>query len=113
MNKEEYYLISEQKKLPLRCPILNYCGRRALTMYAFNYRDAGSGNPIKVLKREGAIPEDFEQKEIPIQGEAVSWMVSHDSFLFENACPEVTLFDNENRPVFAKQSACASGSWEQ
>jgi hypothetical protein len=35
MDEKEYYKISEQKRLPLRCPILNYCTRRADTIYIF------------------------------------------------------------------------------
>ncbi|MDM1044334.1 hypothetical protein HX004_10540 [Myroides sp. 1354] len=68
MNEKEYYQVGESKKLPLRCPILNYCSRRAITIY-FNsdYEKYDYGLSIEeALLKDGTLPKDFVSKRIDI-----------------------------------------------
>ena len=84
--------------LPPRCPILQYCGRLATTIYVFTgLEDHLRGcNPIKALQDEGIVPNDFEEKQIEPQGEAFEYSKSKFSTVYLNCCPEVNLFDDRN-----------------
>jgi len=98
MDKQTYFKISNEQDLPLRCPILNYCMRRAFTIYFFSdyYKHDPENNAVKALQKDGVLPKDFSEKQIDIQGE--SPIISKgDSFMFyRNMCPEVNLFDSDN-----------------
>lgn len=109
MNKEEYFKKSEEKKLPNRCPILNYCGRRFNTLDLFS--DISKYTPhlsrVESLQKEGVIPLDYLEKEIQFQGEAPSIIKGDniDYVIFNNMCPEVSLFDRMNSFRFSNDKA--------
>lgn len=113
MNKDEYYEISRKNKAPKRCPILDYCSRRAWTLYFFG----GYGSPdsdedaFARLEREGHAPSDLRQRQIPLRGEPPSFQKSDDYVAFWNMCPEVSLFDADFRFGFAARSPLTSATW--
>lgn len=113
MNKEQYYAKSNDKDLPLRCPILNNCERRALTIYLNS--EYGKLNPrlswIDCLKEYGEVSKDFEVNKISIQGEWPTMIGgSHNHFYCNNVCPEVNLFDNEHS--LFRNVACVEGTFD-
>lgn len=112
MNQNEYYEIGTAKNLPLRCPILNYCGRRACTIYHNSEYAKFDPNLTmeEALLKDGTLPNDFKQKKIDIQGESPSWIRGNSSYLFNGMCPEVNLFDNENS-LYPNQ-ACVSAEYD-
>lgn len=114
MNKEDYFQISERKKLPNRCPILNKCSRRAWTIYLFNrlYETDPYNNFILRLIQEGEIPKDFEETMVRMQGEIPGGSLGRTSGSFNHTCPEVNLFDDMNAFGFFKGTACTSGSFD-
>ncbi|MFN8283351.1 MAG: hypothetical protein U0U67_09065 [Chitinophagales bacterium] len=115
MNKEKYYEISKSENLPKRCPILNYCMRRAYTMYMFSEFNKNSRelNVVKALQNEGYLPSDFEEKKIGLQGEDTFYQNGSDSSSFNNMCPEVSLFDTEHALIYARGLATVSGNWDK
>jgi hypothetical protein len=113
MNKEEYYKISIGKKLPLRCPILNTCQRRALTIYFFSHKENGNVNWEKILDSRGELSDNYQKQKVEIQGETASIIgPGNNFFYFENTCPEVPLFDDSNRPSCVEQTPCIRGEWD-
>lgn len=112
MNQEQYFERSKEANLPLRCPILNYCERRAFTIYLNSEYNKyhSSITPIDSLKKAGDIPEDFEFKKIETQGEPPSIIRGHSHFYTSNMCPEVNLFDN-GHSLFPK-TACTEGDYD-
>jgi len=67
MDKEKYFQRSNSNQLPLRCPILNFCQRRAWTILLFSYPDKISQeeNSEKIydyLINSGDIPTDFRKR---------------------------------------------------
>ncbi|SDI41933.1 HNH endonuclease [Chryseobacterium taeanense] len=113
MNQQDYYEIGESKRLPLRCPILNYCSRRAVTIY-FNsdyYKSNSDLTVEEALIKDGTLPQDFESKKIQIQGEPPSWIKGSCNYHFDGMCPEVNLFDNMNS--LFKGVACISAEYDK
>ncbi len=113
MNQKEYYEIGENKNLPLRCPILNYCSRRAITIH-FNsdYSKFDSDLTIEeALLKDGTLPKDFNYKKIGIQGEPPTWIKGNSSYRFDGMCPEVNLFDTMNSLFRGK--ACVSAEYDK
>lgn len=111
MNKEDYFKRSRNEGLPNRCPILNYCQRRAYTIYFYSeYYKQGS---FKILLNEGVVPHDFEEKKIEVQGEEPNWSKGDDFIVYNNMCPEVNLFDTNNALPFARGIASSDGDWDQ
>lgn len=113
MGEEEYYKISEEKELPLRCPILNYCPRRMWTIYLFSeYSKYSPGkNLLQALKADGTMPSDYEEKEIQLQGEGPSIQRGGTSWDFRDVCPEVNLFDTYNALMPGK--ACVAADYDK
>ncbi|WP_228429995.1 HNH endonuclease [Chryseobacterium binzhouense] len=113
MNQKEYYEIGKKKNLPLRCPILNYCCRRALTIY-FNSDYAKYNYELTVqeaLLKDGTLPKDFESKKIDIQGEPPTWVKGDLNYHFDGMCPEVNLFDPMNS--LFQGEACISAEYDK
>lgn len=113
MNKDEYFSIGQNKTLPLRCPILNYCTRRAYTIYYYsdyNQYDKHLG-AIDALQKDGTLPIDFKDKQISLQGESPIWIRGNSHFYFSNTCPEINLFDGSNS--LFKDVACTEGSYDK
>ncbi|KAB1064767.1 hypothetical protein [Salibacter halophilus] len=115
MEKEEYYNIGQELNLPKRCPILQYCCRRAWTIYFFSrYIEIDRHNNYALmLKNEGEVPEDFEIKSIEIQGEAPGGRLGNDYGWFHDVCPEVNLFDGMNAIGYFKGKACSEGVYDK
>lgn len=114
IDQLKYLEISNQAKLHPRCPILNYCARRAYTIYFFSEysQEALGRNVFETLKAAGQIPNDFEKNMIQIQGEQVTWSKSANLIYYNNTCPEVNLFDSDNALPFASNTASNSGDWD-
>lgn len=113
MDEKQYYQISEQKKLPLRCPILNYCSRRADTIYIFSDYNKRHPNEdgIDVLQREGVLLKDFREKQVHVQGEPTHMIKGNSNMYFSGACPEVNLFDGMNAMI--SKVACVEGDYDK
>jgi hypothetical protein len=109
MTEAEYYEKSLTEGLPKRCPILNYCARRACTLVMFGGKDSES---VGDLVSDGTLPRDYNKKEVPIVGELPGMMGKPGSHFvrFEGMCPEVNLFDRYHAFDFAKGRACSEGS---
>jgi hypothetical protein len=114
MDKEEYYKVGAERKLPLRCPILNYCVRRAFTIYFFSdYSKYEYDNDVATaLQKDGCLPEDFQEKKIQLQGESPIWSKGSGMGYYHNMCPEVNLFDRENSLPSASGKASTAGNWD-
>lgn len=113
MQEDEYYKKSSERSLPLRCPILNYCRRRAWTIYLFSEYSKYDPhlNMLQALQKDGTLPEDYEEKEINCQGESPSIIRGSDYYYFSNACPEVNLFEKSNALISGQ--ACTQGSYDE
>ena len=113
MKENEYYEISNEKGLPLRCPILNYCSRRAWTIYLFSeYSKYDPGlNFIQALQKDGTISNDFEENQIQLQGEPPSILRGNGYYDFLDVCPEVNLFESSHALISGK--ACVSGNYDK
>jgi len=112
MDKKEYYEIGNTKNLPVRCPILNYCERRACTIY-YNSEYAKYFPGLtkeEVLIKDGTLPSDFKRKMIEIQGERPIWIKGNSNYYFEGMCPEVNLFDNSH--TLYPEQACVSAEYD-
>jgi|SRR5690606_1527221 len=114
MNKQEYLKQSREIGLPSRCPILEYCRRHALTIYFYSdYSDIDYNNNLyETLRKENAIPSDYEEKEINIVSEPPTWSKGKTNGMFTGMCPEVNLFDTENGLPMARGLACTDGVWD-
>ena len=115
MNKEQYISKSREKGLTSRCPILDYCSRRALTIYLIgDYKTENySGDTIKTLINAGVLNNDFNKNEIKLCGEVPELMKGKGYGSFFNMCPEVILFDSEISFSYFKNTACISGAWDK
>lgn len=115
MNKQEYFNKSRAQDLPNRCPILQYCSRRALTIYFLNryHEDDPINNYALKLRKEGELPDDFEEKYIKMQGEPPGGSFGQEHGWFHDVCPEVNLFDTMNALGYFKGSACSSGTYDK
>ncbi|WP_216821867.1 HNH endonuclease [Myroides sp. N17-2] len=117
MTESEYYKVSKDNKCSMRCPILNYCARRAYTIYFYSdySKEDYNNNVITTLQKDGVIPLDFNEHRISLQGEAPEWSKSADnsSLYFENMCPEVNLFDSGNWLPFSRGIASTSGMYDK
>lgn len=113
MKETEYYKISKENDLPLRCPILNYCSRRAWTIYLFSEysKYEPSLNMVQALQKAGEIPKDFEKNQIVVQGESPSIIRGTEHYYFSDVCPEVNLFDGSNAMISGK--ACTKGDYDK
>jgi hypothetical protein len=112
MNQEQYFEISKTNNLPLRCPILNSCSRRAYTIY-FNSdyeKSDPEKNIVKVLQKDGILSADFEKNKIELQGESPTWIGGNNNFYFKDMCPEVNLFDSSNS--LFQNTACVEGDYD-
>ena len=114
MDKKQYFKLSLEQGLPNRCPIIEYCERHAWTIYFFS--DFSSidyhNNYIQALHEENILPKDFEKKRISLKSEPPTWSKGNTGGSFYNMCPEVNLFDPDNRLGFVKKLACTDGIWD-
>ncbi len=68
-------------------------------------------NMVQALKKAGEIPSDFEENEIPVQGELPSIIRGTEHYFFSDVCPEVNLFDGINAMISEK--ACSKGDYDK
>ena len=115
MDKTEYFKISQDKGLTSRCPILDYCRRRAQTIYFFSdYKEENHTNDfVETLINAGELKTDYIEKEINMTGEVPSIMKGPGYGHFSNMCPEVSLFDSSNSIGYFAKTACSDGTWEK
>ncbi|SEB02103.1 HNH endonuclease [Flavobacterium gillisiae] len=112
MNEREYFEISENKKLPARCPILEYCTRRAYTLYFLNELKGGENKSIvEILQKNDLLKSDFDEKSINLAGEIPSYINGKQYKVYENFCPEVNLFDSIGFR-HSQNTASISGEWD-
>ena len=114
MDKKEYYSFSAKQKLPNRCPILNYCARRLITIYFFGFHDTSNGQDyVTFLKEKGIISQEDIERLINIKGEVPSFTPGRTMIAYDNLCPEVNLFDSEFGFRHARGTASVSGEWDE
>lgn len=113
MDKTKYFKISQEKGLPSRCPILDYCRRRAQTIYFFSeYKEENHTNDfVQTLINAGELKNDYIEKEININGDVPTIMKGPGYGHFSNMCPEVSLFDSSNSIRYFANTACTDGTW--
>jgi 5-methylcytosine-specific restriction endonuclease McrA len=113
MNKDEYFKLSEKRKLPMCCPILDRCSRHAHTVYFFSYYTPGDDgvSVADILKRHGELPPDFDANCVHLRGEMPSFQKSADYVHYCDVCPEVNLFDPHHALPFANGTASTSADW--
>jgi len=114
MDKIEYLKISQNKGLPSRCPILDYCLRRAYTIYFYSeYKEEDFSNDIiETLIKAGEVPNDFMERLIRMSGEVPNWSKGKGIGWFTGMCPEVNMFDTSNSLNAFSKTACSDGSWD-
>lgn len=112
MNEQEYFKKSFQKKLPSRCPILDYCTRRAYTLYFLGeYRGGQNKSVIKILQENDILKQDFNENAVELSGEIPEFLNGKNYKEYSNFCPEVNLFDSVAfKPAIG--TASISGKWE-
>jgi hypothetical protein len=115
MKKEKYIDLSFKRKLPGRCPIFEYCERRAMTIYLFSEysKENHSNNIIKTLENANEIPTDFKENYIKMIGDSPEILRGIGHGYFSNACPEINLFEKSNSLGMAQGNSCTSGNWEK
>ncbi|GAB1404459.1 hypothetical protein MASR1M74_16380 [Lentimicrobium sp.] len=114
MDKIAYFKISDRLKLPYRCPILDICERRFLSIYFNSYSDTDpKGKYIDCLLNKGIINKDSVENTIDIKGEEPSCIRGNTIKAFNNFCPEVNLFDDYHAFPFAQGTASVSGEWDE
>jgi len=112
MNQKEYFNKSEQKKLPARCPILDYCTRRAYSLYFLGGFTGGQNrNIVEILHRDNILKPDFNENAIEFSGEPPEFIDGKSFKAYSNLCPEVNLFDSFAFPQ-AKGTSSISGEWD-
>lgn len=113
MNRKEYYEMGKKSSIPLRCPILNYCARRASTIYINSeYNKYSHGKDIEeTLIKNGTLPADYIKNKIDVQGEPPEKIGGENSFYVSHMCPEVNLFDNSNS--LFPGNACVEGDYDK
>ncbi len=113
MNKKEYYSISAKQKLPNRCPILNNCERRLLSIYFLGFYDCHDGKDLlSFLINKGVISRENAENIIPVSGEQPNFIGGKTLIAYNNFCPEVSLFDSDYRFGFMKEIASVKGEWD-
>ena len=109
-TKEEYYKISDEQKLPKRCPVLGKYCRAVETRYQMGMKLGGSH--ISFEEFIDSYNQNWDKTNMIKAIEQVSWTYAHDVLTsVENACPEVTLFEPEYLPFHFRQSAFGNASW--
>jgi 5-methylcytosine-specific restriction endonuclease McrA len=116
MDKKEYAEVSRKLRVPQRCPLVGYCQRWAWTVYLYSYYDGGGVTDIqRVLKETGALPADYEDKNVTLAVEPPEYTrcdgCEHISGC--NLCPEVPLFDRSHTPSMIPAEAISSFLWER
>ncbi|WP_443936841.1 HNH endonuclease signature motif containing protein [Pedobacter sp. MW01-1-1] len=113
MDKKEYFELSTSLKVTPRCPILNLCQRRAMTIYFFSYSDLKKGSNFEiVLGNAGELSSEYAKNKIEVQGESPTIIKGGTSMYFSNMCPEICLFESAHSPM-GFSSACTSGDWDK
>lgn len=114
MDKKEYFEISNKKGLPDRCPILDQCERRLLTIYRSSYHQTSVfNNYLDCLKDAGEVDDSSLKNLINLCGETPGIYDGGDSYSFSGFCPEVNLFDSSHCIGNACKSACSAGNWDK
>ncbi len=83
MTKKEYYKLSENKKLPLRCPCLSNCSRNRFTAYFIGKTcfKPDSNNDEENMKSMGIINYGDSISKMLCAGEPVTFIGGNSSFL--------------------------------
>jgi len=84
-EKDKYFKISRDLSLPMRCPLLNRCGRRAETLCVIHHKSKD-----EVLVEFGFLPPLCN-----VIGEDVHQVGGVKNYYYSGFCPEVSLFEPE------------------
>jgi len=99
--------------LPKRCPLIGKCQRFVHTILLLSEIDKyGVGNDnTEKLFNAGYIAEDFNEKKIEAIGQPFTCTRGPNIVSFNNACPEVSLFDTSIFGCIPKNSII-NGDWD-
>lgn len=110
MNEQEYYDYSLKVGSVARCPLLNICERRALTLKYFALGDP----PYNEIDESDYMPENYKTEKFTIVGESPNIIAGTNNYFYKNVCPETTLFDSSTVPfVVPRGIASSSGEYDK
>jgi hypothetical protein len=115
MTKEEYYKISKDQKLPLRCPCLSNCARYRHTAFFVGsacYKSRPKMN-VENMQRMGILTSKDDIEKMLDAGEPVTFIGGNSSFAIYNACPEFFLHDHEHKIIGIDNLAVHQYSYDE
>lgn len=115
MTKQEYFEISESKKLSPRCPCLHLCARyRYTALFIGNYylKHHYDSNE-KLMKKMHILSEKEELAKMIEEGESPLFISGNSSFFISNGCPEFFLHEHEHKPSGMKPVAVHQYSFDE
>ncbi|MEZ5017276.1 MAG: HNH endonuclease signature motif containing protein [Flavipsychrobacter sp.] len=115
MTKEDYYKISRDQKLPLRCPCLNNCVRYRDTAYFIGvtcYKPRAHSVEEAMLEM-GILGHDEDISKMLNAGEPVTMIGGSRSFWISNGCPEFFLHPHQHKLVEMKDLAVHQYSYDK
>lgn len=115
MTKEEYYKISKEQKLPLRCPCLNNCARYRYTAFFVGSACYKTSTQMVVqsMGKMGILSPKEDIEKMLDAGEPVTFIGGNSSFGISNACPEFFLHDHEHKMIGMKNLAVHRYSYDE
>jgi len=114
MRKEDYYKISKEQKIPLRCPCLSTCARYRFTAFAIGKMHVipRHADIEKAMQELGILNDGEEVSKMLYAGEPVTTIGGKKAFSVYNACPEFFLHPHEHKPVDIQDAAIEEGSYD-
>ncbi|MBP6431193.1 MAG: HNH endonuclease [Ferruginibacter sp.] len=99
MTKQEYYDISDKRKVPLRCPCLNKCSRYKFTAFFIgsDCLNLKSNSFEDKMKEMNLLEANEEISKLLVAGESTTFIGGGDSFYINNGCPEFFLHEHEHK----------------
>lgn len=115
MLKAEYYKISKEQKLPLRCPCLSTCARYRFTAFLIGKM---SYHPRTIdidrgMQEMGILNSDESIDTMLVAGEPVEIIGGSRSFYIREACPEFFLHRHEHKDIRMKSVAVHEYSFDE
>lgn len=115
MTKDEYYKISKEQKLALRCPCLSTCARYRFTAFlvgraCYNPRAQDYEGAMREM---GILGKDEEIEKMLEAGEPVTTIGGSRSFWVNNGCPEFFLHSHEHKMSGMKDLAVHEYSYDE
>lgn len=115
MDKKEYYKISEDKKLPMRCSCLNKCARyRYTALFIGNLALRNNYHDTELqMRKMNILGTDEVLSNMLVAGEPITMIGGNSSFYISNACPEFFLNEHEHKLTGLKSVAVHSYSYDE